>query len=248
MTEYACSMCKYTSTQQINVINHIKRKKSCGQGNKEIIEIPIEIKCDFCNKNFSCTKTLNYHIKHSCKHKDDAKDAKIKELEKELRESRKVITNNTTNNTTNININIMVNNYEDTSLEKLTDKMYNKIIKGAEEAYKIIPRLIKHTHFNPIIKENYNIYLSNRGKNNKYVHVYRNGHWEIENKSTEIDNLISDKETNLSDWVAEKGEKYPDAKEKYDEYLEQKYDEDTIKLVKEEVEQVLYNNRYMIKN
>lgn len=46
---------------------------------------------------------------------------------------------------------------------------------------------------------------------------------------------------NLSDWVAEKGKKYPEAMEKYQEYLEQKYDDDTIKLVKEEVELVLYN-------
>ena len=48
------------------------------------------------------------------------------------------------------------------------------------------------------------MYLSNRNKNNKHLSVYRNGHWEIENKNAEIDNLISDKETHLSDWVTEK--------------------------------------------
>ena len=60
--------------------------------------------------------------------------------------------------------------------------------------------------------------------------------------------MINDKETNLSDWVAEKGEKYPEAVEKFNEYLDQKYDDDTIKLVKDGVEMVLYNNRHMIKN
>jgi ElaB/YqjD/DUF883 family membrane-anchored ribosome-binding protein len=80
------------------------------------------------------------------------------------------------------------------------------------------------------------------------LQVFRNGHWEIEKKDPEIDNLISDKETNLSDWVTEKGEKYPEAMEKFNEYLEQKYDEDVSKLVKEEVELVLYNNRHMVKN
>ena len=35
--------------------------------------------------------------------------------------------------------------------------------------------------------------------------------------------------------------------ERFNEYLEQKYDDDTIKLVKNEVELVLYNNRHMVK-
>jgi len=243
MTEYSCSICQYTSGIKENVVRHINKKKSCGQGIKEIKEISIEIICEFCQKNFSSPISLKYHIKNTCKHKDNILKQRIKQLEEELKESRKVTNNN--NNT--VNINIIVNNYEDTSLEKLTDKMYNKIIRGAEEVYKIIPRLIQDIHFNPNIKENHNIYLSNRSKNNKHVQVYRNGHWEIENKATEIDNLISDKETNLSDWVAEKGGIYPDAQEKFNEYFERKYDDDTIKLVKEEVEQVLYNNRHMIK-
>ena len=66
---------------------------------------------------------------------------------------------------------------------------------------------------------------------------------------TEIDNLINDKETNLSDWVTQKGEKYPKAKERFNEYIEQKYDDEEVgKLVKEEVELVLYNNRHMVKD
>jgi hypothetical protein len=79
------------------------------------------------------------------------------------------------------------------------------------------------------------------------MQIYNNQHWESVNKESEIDNLISDKETTLSDWIDEKGEKYPGALEKFNEYLEQKYDYDTAKLVKEEVELMLYNNRHMIK-
>jgi hypothetical protein len=247
MTEYSCSICQYSSGIKENVVRHINKKKSCGVGIKEIIEIPIDIKCDFCNKNFSSPISLKYHIKNSCKHKDDAKDEEIRKLKQELREAKSITNNNNNNNTTN-NFNIIfVNNYENTSLDKLTDKIYNKIIKDAEEVYKIIPSLIRQIHFNPDIPENHNVYLSNRNKNNKHLSVYRNGHWEIENKNTEIDNLINDKETNLSDWVTEKGEKYPKAKEKYNEYLEQKYDDNTLKLVKEEVEFALYNGKHMIK-
>ena len=210
-------------------------------------------KAKFCNKQFSCSISLKYHIKHNCKHRDNAKDEEIKKLKEEnkLLKSTKNITNNidnsTNNSTNNINI-IIVNNYENTSLDQITDTVYNKIIRDSEEVYKIIPSLLKQIHFNPNIPENHNVYLSNRNKNNKHLSVFRNGHWEIENKNNEINNLISDKETNLSDWVAEKGEKYPKAKEKYNEYLEQKYDDEEVsKLVKEEVELLLYNGRNMIR-
>jgi len=236
MTEFGCSVCEYTSSNKINVIRHINRKKSCGPGIKEIIE--------FCNKRFSCITSLKYHMKNNCKHKDTIKDTKIKELEEKVKELERRPTTNITQNITN-NI-IIVNNYENTSLDKLTDKTYNKIIKDAEEAYKIIPNLIKHIHFNPKIPENHNIYLSNRNKNNKHLQIYKDKHWEIVNKDSEIDNLINDKETILSDWVSEKGEKYPESAEKFNEYLDQK--DDSAKLIKEEVELELYNNKHLIKN
>jgi hypothetical protein len=246
--EFGCSVCEYISCKKENVLRHINRKKSCGPGIKEVVEIPVEIRCEFCNKNFSCSKSLNAHMKNSCKHKNDILQKQLKEANDRNKELEKLLKErpvSTTNNITNNNI-IIVNNYENTSLEKLTDKTYNKLIKDSEEAYKIIPNLLKHIHFNSKIPENHNVYLSNRNKNNKHLQVFKNGHWEITDKNTEINNIIADKETNIGDWVNEKGEKYPEAAERYQEYLEQKYDEDTAKLVKEEVEFVLYNGRHLI--
>lgn len=248
--EFGCSVCEYISYNKQHVIRHVNRKKTCGPGIREIIEIPIQIMCQFCRKNFATKDNLNYHVKNRCAKKDLVKDFRIKELEEKVKllEGRGVVNNIVDNSTNTVNINIIINNYEDTSLDKITDKMYSKIIKDTEEVYKIIPRLIKDIHFNTNIPENRNIYLSNRNRNNKYLSVYRDGHWEVTDKNTEIDNLISDKETNLSDWVAEKKDKYPEAAEKYSEYLDQKHDDDTIKLVKDEVELVLYNGRHMIKS
>jgi hypothetical protein len=243
--EFGCSICKYTSYNKQHVIRHFNKKISCGVGLQEIIEIPIEIKCEYCNKKFSTKQHLKDHIKNNCKCKDDAKDAKIKKLEKQLKEFRNITNITNIDNSTNT-YNIILNNYDNTTLDKLTDKLYNKLIKDAE-THQIIPRLIKQIHFNQEIPENHNIYLSNRNKNNKHLQIHRNGHWEIADKNTEIDNLINDKETNLSDWIGEKGTKYPEALEKFNEYREQKYESDTIKLIKEEVELLLYNGRHMIK-
>jgi hypothetical protein len=85
MTEYSCSICEYTSDQKRHVARHIIKKKSCGIGTREIIEIPIDIKCDFCNKKFSTRETMKQHTKNTCKQKDSIKDTR-KELEQKLRE------------------------------------------------------------------------------------------------------------------------------------------------------------------
>ena len=34
----------------------------------------------YCNKNFSSSTSLSYHIKHSCKHKDLMKDEEIRKF------------------------------------------------------------------------------------------------------------------------------------------------------------------------
>jgi hypothetical protein len=248
--EFGCSCCEYTSLKKENILKHFHRKKSCGPGIKEVVEIPIDISCEYCKKDFSSSTSLKFHLKNSCKNRKDQLEDENKKLKEKVKELEKQSTttinndNRTTNNTFNI---FIVNNYEDTKLDKLTDAVYNNIISGSDEIYHIIPRLIKHIHFNPDIPENHNIVLSNKNKNNKHLQVYRGGHWEIEPKDNEIDNLIYDKETNLSDWIGEKGEKYPEAQEKFNEYLDQRYEDGKNKLIKEQVELVLYNNRHMVK-
>jgi hypothetical protein len=248
--EFACSVCEYTSYIKTDVVRHINRKRNCGEGVKEIIEIPIEIICEYCKKNFSTKAHLNDHIKKFCKLKQKALEERIKELERENRKLRNkptTVNNYGNNNNYGNTYNIMINNYENTSLEKITDAVLNKLIENSNEPHNIIPNLIREVHFNPNAPENHNIYLSNKNKNNKHLHIYKDKRWEIVNKEAEVSNLISDKETHLSDWIGEKGEEYPEAVEKFNDYLDQKYDEDTAKLIREEVELVLYNNRHMVK-
>ncbi len=240
MKKYKCSICDYSSNLKEHVIRHISKKKSCGTGIKEVIETPVEIKCNYCNKIFTNAVSHTFHIKNSCKHKDDAKDEEIKRLKEELKNSRNITINNNTNN---INI-IMVNNYEKTSLAKITNEDFNNIIKNANEVQNIIPRLIRYIHFNDDIPENHNICITDKNRN--HLNIFKNGNWEITDKNTEIINLISDKETNLGDWVDENGKKYPKAAKMYNDYLDRKIDIE--KDVIEEVEQDLYNKRIVLSN
>jgi hypothetical protein len=82
--EFGCSICEYTSFVKRDVQRHINRKKSCGIGIKTIIEIPIEIKCEHCNKCFSTKANLKDHMDNNCKYIKSSKK-ELKEL-KELKE------------------------------------------------------------------------------------------------------------------------------------------------------------------
>ena len=259
--EFACSTCKYQSDTKKNVKTHIDAK--CNGAEILIVKVD-DIFCEYCNKSLNTRPSLRRHLK-TCKVKKsnlEEENKQLKEENKQLKEKTKKSENpenskklgggqiNQTNNITNniTQVNIILNNYNDTDLSKLTDKLISDLIIDADESYKIIPNLIKHVHFDPETPENHNICLPNKNSNNKYMQVYREGQWQAAIKNTEVDNIISDKETQLGDWVTEKGKKFPEARGKYEEYLEQKYEPDIAKLIKEEVELILYNGRHMIKN
>lgn len=73
--EFKCSICDYTSDRKHHVIRHVNGKTSCGEGIRELIEIPINTECEFCHKTFASRIYLNRHLL-ICKVKDkeDVKD------------------------------------------------------------------------------------------------------------------------------------------------------------------------------
>ncbi len=91
--EYKCSVCNFTSSYKVAIERHITKQKKCGE-NQVVIEIPIDIKCEYCNKSYKTKEVLIKHFK-ICKTKNIQNDVlntnedtqslldKIKKLEDE---------------------------------------------------------------------------------------------------------------------------------------------------------------------
>jgi|TARA_B110001452_G_C15189588_1_gene413090 hypothetical protein len=162
-----------------------------------------KIICDFCDKTFTRTYGLTSHLK-KCKTKKNQelvileKNNEIKELksivEKLLIENKgTTITNNTTNNTTNNIINI--NNYGDEDTKYITSDYILKLLKN--KPAKVIPELIKYTHFNTKHPENQNIKITN--KKEPYIRVRKNDKWELQDRDETITDLIDRQQLHLMD-------------------------------------------------
>ena len=167
---------------------------------------------------------------------------KDKELDTKQKQIDKLINKLEINiNTTHIQNNITLLAYKDTDISHLTDNDYSSCIKQVNFCVK---KLIEKIHFNPAKPENMNFYISNL--KDKYLMVY-DGNWNIKNKN-ELDYMYDEKEMMLEQWLSEEQHKYPDLKEKFDRYLHNKEDDDTLNMIKDEIKLMLYNKKGMIQN
>ena len=171
------------------------------------------LNCPYCYKEFTRSDNLNRHygrckIKKKEQENNKQEIKKIKEI-KEIVEKILVkkgntnITNNmnnsynTTNNMTN---NIIINNYGDEDIKYITSDYILKLLK--HKPAKIIPELIKYTHFNDAHPENQNIKITN--KKEPYIKVRKNDKWELQNKDETINDLIDRQQIHLMDENIEK--------------------------------------------
>ena len=230
----------------------------------------IEYPCKYCNQTFKYKQGMYRHIKYTCKKNKDEdfkelarllneKDKQIKELisdknnqfQKMQKQIDKLINKlqiqninngNVNNGTINNNtLNIQLLNHKDTDYSHLTPKDYITCIKDRNHCVKT---LIEKVHFNADKPENMNIYLSNiKGK---YVMIYKDDEWQIQDKKTQVDDLYDYNEFVLEQWYDEYVEKYPNIVESFKTYLQNRDSNTLLNNIKEEILVMLYNKRKMI--
>jgi len=222
--------------------------------------------CKYCGKIYKYRSGLSKHIKYTCKKN---KDEDFKELARLLNESQKQIgskdkqieimqkqidklinklqiqsiNNGNINNGSIINntMNIQLLNHKDTDYSHLTPKDYITCIKDCNHCVKA---LIEKVHFNTEKPENMNIYLSNiKGK---YIMIYKDNEWQIQDKKTQVDDLYDYNEFVLENWYDEFVEKHPVIIESFKTYLKNRDSNTLLNNVKEEILVMLYNKRRMI--
>ena len=217
--------------------------------------------CKYCDQRFSFKQSMYLHIKYRCtKNKDeDLKELvrlmnlKLQQKETQLEMQNKQINTqnkqieklmskleiNNSFNTTNIQ-NITLLAYKDTDVYHLTEKDYMNCIKQVNFCVK---KLIEKIHFNPEKPENMNVYISNL--KDKYMMMYENDTWTIKNKK-EMDDIYYDKEMMIEQWIEEEQHKYPELKEKFLRYINNKENDETLNMIKDEIKLMMYNNKALI--
>ena len=230
--------------------------------------------CKYCDKVFKHQSSLCKHIKYTCKknkdedfqelarllnEKDKQLTLKDKQMDKQLalRDKKMEMMQKQIDKLTsklqiqNVNqgiiqngnntINIQILNHSDTDYSHLTPKDYITCIKDCN---KCVKSLIEKVHFNVNKPENMNIYLSNiKGK---YLMIYKDNAWQIQDKKSQVDELYDTNEFVLETWYDEYKEKHPDIIASFQRYLQNRDENEMLNNIKEEILVMLYNKRKMI--
>ena len=224
-------------------------------------------RCKYCNQKFKFKQGMYRHIKYTCKKNKDEdfqelarllnekeRQLALKEskMEIEMKKMQKQIDKLTSKlQIQNINqgfvqngnnvINIQLLNHKDTDYSHLTANDY---INCIADCNKCVMTLIEKVHFNSNKPENMNIYLSNiKGK---YLMIYKDNTWQIQDKKTQIDDLYDSNEFVLETWYDEYKEKYPSIIASFQKYLQNRDENEVLNGIKEEILVMLYNKRKMV--
>tara|TARA_Y100001970_G_scaffold294100_1_gene446849 strand:+ start:14052 stop:14783 length:732 start_codon:yes stop_codon:yes gene_type:complete len=233
---------KRTQNEHKMNTNQKKMSKKCP---KTLKKCQKAFNCRYCDKSFATKPSMRRHELHYCKNVNDIdliltvknmerdKNALNKHIEKLIQK-----VGDTTNNITN---NIQINGFGSENTSYITEKMLDNLLVYPGT---MVPQLVALTHFNKNHPENKNLKITNI--KSKYVKVYSDGKWILQNKEDVIDNIMNSNYVVLDEHYSGKAkkklEKYQQAEiEKFMEALESE-EEDIVKNVKDSIELTIVNN------
>ena len=260
--EFFCQRCLKDFSTKYKLRRHYNRKKLCKLNGLDITyeDMIKELDIDKSHRCTTCKKSFKYYTSyknHKCLIKDNLdilsdtiKEQKkiLKELIKDKKEGRKIVRNNV-NNTLNImnhnNINITINDFGDEDISHINYQFVLDIISKMNGS--AIIKYIKAVHCNNPC--NLNIILPNHKQ--KYVLLWKNNKWELNNKKSVLDGMIVKNFDRIND-VYEKIEYKlpPKIKKEYNNYADT-FDKSTKEreLIKNgALNMLVENNNKLLKN
>jgi hypothetical protein len=256
--KFKCSLCDYSSNVKKSVDRHINKKIKCGEGEASIIELSVDIYCEFCKKSITTVPNLEKHLKVCKVRKENIekelliKNEKIKQLEKNLTESEALNKKPTMINTNNIShqtiahqyiaqqniINVHLTAYNNPNLKDIEKHLSSSVKK----IFMALPALVEKIHFNEDIPENHNLVIKNA--RTKIAKVFNGKKWTTMDEEQLLDELVSTYENLLDEYAALHNPNYITTMNtiKIRDSEEKVYDD-----MKIELKKVLYDNRNMIK-
>ena len=265
MVGYSCIECNFTTLIRSHYTRHTQTNKHLELNKTQYINQKntntTMNTCKYCDKEFKYMQSMYRHIKYTCKQNKDEdikelvrlmnlkleqKDKELelhkKQLESQGKQIEKLMCKLQINVHANVINNIQLLPYKETDYSHLTEKDYVGAIKKVNFCVK---NIIEKIHFNPDKPENMNIYISNL--KDKYMMMYEEGNWNIKSKK-EIERVYSDKEMLLDDWLDREQHKYPELKDKFMRYINNKEDDDTLNMIKDDIKVMLYNKKNLIES
>ena len=233
--EITCTACNKLYKNAKTYKAHIKMNKC------KIYDNSLE--CKICNKIFSNKYNRKVH-ENKCGEKKDNEIiiAKLNEIDKLIKTQGCGSTNIQNNNIQNNNhIHITCNfGNEDMSYISIKD-----IISMFDKGEQSIEALVKYKHFNLDVPQNCNVYIKNL--NNKYAFVFDNNKWEIMMKSDVVEKLYTSNSTYLRIKFQElQNELSKTTLMKFQKFLDDIDNYDTIEPIMDRIKCILYNNKDMI--
>lgn len=259
--------------------------------------------CKYCNTCFTTIKSMNRHIKYTCKKNEDEdlkelirllneqnekKDEQIstllknqedmqlkfnlklddskRKMQKQIDKLTKKLqinsigsvdnsnthtninnntsnSNNTQNNMINNNYNIKLLNFKDTDYSHLTNLDFKKCISDCNQC---VRTLLKKVHFNDEKPENMNIYVASMKE--KYVMVYEDNKWVLQNRKDTINDLYDKGEFEIDTWYSDhENECSQKIQNRYKLYQSNKKKKYIVPEQKDDIALDMYNERDRVK-